>query len=70
METGRKLAPRELQKRRGARRLQVLASAVGGWDPEYLAEDWHMFAKCSLMTEGRARWDSQLPRAFCIVICY
>eukprot|EP00425_Heterocapsa_triquetra_P003901 CAMPEP_0195062730 /NCGR_PEP_ID=MMETSP0448-20130528/9271_1 /TAXON_ID=66468 /ORGANISM="Heterocapsa triquestra, Strain CCMP 448" /LENGTH=645 /DNA_ID=CAMNT_0040093471 /DNA_START=107 /DNA_END=2044 /DNA_ORIENTATION=+ len=33
----------------------VLASAVGGWDPDYLAEDWHMFAKCSLMTEGRIR---------------
>lgn len=32
-----------------------LASAVGGWDPEYLAEDWHMFAKCSLMTRGRVR---------------
>lgn len=33
----------------------VLASAVGGWDPEYLAEDWHMFAKCSLKTGGRVR---------------
>eukprot|EP00931_Biecheleriopsis_adriatica_P089506 TRINITY_DN63620_c0_g1_i1.p1 TRINITY_DN63620_c0_g1~~TRINITY_DN63620_c0_g1_i1.p1 ORF type:complete len:657 (-),score=90.91 TRINITY_DN63620_c0_g1_i1:40-2010(-) len=33
----------------------VLASAVGGWDPDFLAEDWHMFAKCSLMTEGRVR---------------
>mmetsp|Transcript_102843 Transcript_102843/g.219939 ORF Transcript_102843/g.219939 Transcript_102843/m.219939 type:complete len:661 (-) Transcript_102843:25-2007(-) len=33
----------------------VLASSVGGWDPEYLAEDWHMFAKCSLMSEGRIR---------------
>lgn len=33
----------------------VLASAVGGWDPDYLAEDWHMFAKCSLMTEGRMK---------------
>lgn len=31
----------------------VLASAVGGWDPQYLAEDWHMFAKCSLKTAGR-----------------
>mmetsp|Transcript_63148 Transcript_63148/g.133301 ORF Transcript_63148/g.133301 Transcript_63148/m.133301 type:complete len:664 (+) Transcript_63148:490-2481(+) len=29
-----------------------LASAVGGWDPDYLAEDWHMFAKCSLKTGG------------------
>mmetsp|Transcript_53852 Transcript_53852/g.125608 ORF Transcript_53852/g.125608 Transcript_53852/m.125608 type:complete len:681 (+) Transcript_53852:68-2110(+) len=33
----------------------ALACAVGGWDPEYLAEDWHMFAKCFLKTEGRAR---------------
>jgi len=33
----------------------VLASAVGGWDPEFLAEDWHMYAKCSLMTGGRVR---------------
>jgi len=32
-----------------------LASSVGGWDPEFLAEDWHMFAKCSLMTGGRVR---------------
>lgn len=33
----------------------ILASAVGGWDPDYISEDWHMFAKCSLMTEGRVR---------------
>jgi len=33
----------------------MLASAVGGWDPDHLAEDWHMFAKCSLMTGGRVR---------------
>ncbi|CAE7280771.1 unnamed protein product [Symbiodinium natans] len=33
----------------------ALASAVGGWDPEYLAEDWHMFAKCCLKTQGRAK---------------
>ncbi|OLQ11630.1 hypothetical protein AK812_SmicGene4512 [Symbiodinium microadriaticum] len=33
----------------------ALACAVGGWDPEYLAEDWHMFAKCSLKTMGRAK---------------
>lgn len=33
----------------------VLASAVGGWDPEFLAEDWHMFAKCNLKTGGRVR---------------
>lgn len=32
----------------------VLASGVGGFDPDWLAEDWHMLAKCSLMTEGRA----------------
>jgi len=33
----------------------ALASAVGGWDPDYISEDWHMMAKCSLMTEGRVR---------------
>lgn len=33
----------------------MLASAVGGWDPDYISEDWHMFAKCALMTEGRAK---------------
>ncbi|CAK8999876.1 Uncharacterized protein SCF082_LOCUS6249, partial [Durusdinium trenchii] len=33
----------------------ALASAVGGWDPDHLAEDWHMFAKCSVKTEGRVR---------------
>lgn len=33
----------------------ALASAVGGWDPDYISEDWHMMAKCCLMTEGRAR---------------
>lgn len=33
----------------------MMASAVGGWDPDYISEDWHMFAKCALMTEGRAR---------------
>lgn len=33
----------------------MLATAVGGWDPDYISEDWHMFAKCSLRTEGRVR---------------
>lgn len=33
----------------------ALASAVGGWDPDHLAEDWHMYAKCNLMTAGRLR---------------
>lgn len=33
----------------------ALASAVGGWDPDHLAEDWHMFAKCAVKTEGRLR---------------
>lgn len=33
----------------------MLASSVGGWDPDFISEDWHMFAKCSLMTEGRVR---------------
>lgn len=32
-----------------------LASAVDGWDPDYISEDWHMMAKCSLKTEGRVR---------------
>eukprot|EP00930_Biecheleria_cincta_P037872 TRINITY_DN26021_c0_g1_i1.p1 TRINITY_DN26021_c0_g1~~TRINITY_DN26021_c0_g1_i1.p1 ORF type:complete len:672 (-),score=96.05 TRINITY_DN26021_c0_g1_i1:111-2126(-) len=33
----------------------ILASAVGGWDPDMISEDWHMCAKCTLMTEGRAQ---------------
>ncbi|CAJ1445846.1 unnamed protein product, partial [Effrenium voratum] len=33
----------------------VLATAVGGWDPDFLAEDWHMFAKCAVKSEGRLR---------------
>lgn len=33
----------------------ILASAVGGWDPDFISEDWHMMAKCALMTEGQAR---------------
>lgn len=32
----------------------VLASAVGGWDPDFISEDWHMMAKCVLKTHGRA----------------
>lgn len=46
---------------------EALATAVGGWDPDHLAEaslgsqrgvrrqDWHMFAKCFLKSEGRVR---------------
>jgi len=30
-----------------------LARRVGGWDPEWIAEDWHMGIKCFLMTVGR-----------------
>jgi len=33
----------------------MLASSVGGWDPDFISEDWHMCAKTTLMTEGRAR---------------
>lgn len=33
----------------------MLASAVGGWDPDFISEDWHMTAKTKLMTEGRAK---------------
>jgi len=32
----------------------ILANAVQGWDPDFISEDWHMTAKCKLMTEGRA----------------
>eukprot|EP00747_Dinoflagellata_sp_TGD_P182973 gnl/TRDRNA2_/TRDRNA2_37556_c0_seq1.p1 gnl/TRDRNA2_/TRDRNA2_37556_c0~~gnl/TRDRNA2_/TRDRNA2_37556_c0_seq1.p1 ORF type:complete len:868 (-),score=131.20 gnl/TRDRNA2_/TRDRNA2_37556_c0_seq1:40-2643(-) len=31
-----------------------LARIVGGWDPEWIAEDWHMGIKCFLLTLGRA----------------
>lgn len=31
-----------------------LATMVGGWDPEWIAEDWHMGIKCFLFTLGRA----------------
>lgn len=30
-----------------------LARHVGGWDPEWIAEDWHMGIKCFLLTMGR-----------------
>lgn len=33
----------------------VLCTAVGGWDPDWLAEDWHMMGKCAMKTEGRTR---------------
>jgi cellulose synthase/poly-beta-1,6-N-acetylglucosamine synthase-like glycosyltransferase len=31
----------------------TLAKAVGGWDPEWISEDWHMALKCFLATGGR-----------------
>jgi hypothetical protein len=31
-----------------------LATMVGGWDPECIAEDWHMGIKCFLFSLGRA----------------
>jgi len=36
----------------------VLALAVGGWDPDWVSDDWHMMAKCTVMTEGRCRCES------------
>lgn len=33
----------------------VLALAVGGWDPDWVSDDWHMMAKCAVMTEGRCK---------------
>jgi hypothetical protein len=30
-----------------------LAKNVGGWDPDWISEDWHMFLKCFLHTGGR-----------------
>jgi len=38
----------------------VLALAVGGWDPDWVSDDWHMMAKCSAMTEGRVKCESIL----------
>jgi len=32
-----------------------LANAVGGWDPDFISEDWHMFLKCFFATGGQAR---------------
>lgn len=29
--------------------------AVGGWDPDWVSDDWHMMAKCVAMTEGRVK---------------
>jgi len=31
----------------------TLAMAVGGWDPDWISEDWHMSLKCFLATGGR-----------------
>jgi hypothetical protein len=31
-----------------------LATSIGGWDPEWIAEDWHLGIKCFLFTLGRA----------------
>jgi len=31
----------------------TLARRVGGWDPEWIAEDWHMGIKCILSTMGQ-----------------
>lgn len=30
-----------------------LAKRVGGWDPDWISEDWHMFLKCFLNTGGQ-----------------
>jgi hypothetical protein len=32
-----------------------LANKVGGWDAEWIAEDWHMGIKCFLLTLGRCQ---------------
>mmetsp|Transcript_43665 Transcript_43665/g.79656 ORF Transcript_43665/g.79656 Transcript_43665/m.79656 type:complete len:871 (-) Transcript_43665:104-2716(-) len=32
-----------------------LAAAVGGWDAQWIAEDWHMGIKCYLFTFGRTQ---------------
>merc|ERR1719174_2738137 len=32
-----------------------LAQRVGGWDAEWIAEDWHMGIKCFLLTLGRSQ---------------
>ena len=28
---------------------------VGGWDPDWISEDWHMFLKCFLQTGGEVQ---------------
>lgn len=28
---------------------------VGGWDPDWISEDWHMFLKCFLRCGGAVR---------------
>mmetsp|Transcript_642 Transcript_642/g.1529 ORF Transcript_642/g.1529 Transcript_642/m.1529 type:complete len:934 (+) Transcript_642:31-2832(+) len=33
----------------------LLAQQVGGWDPEWISEDWHMALKCFLATGGRLK---------------
>merc|ERR1712190_175449 len=33
----------------------TLAHAVGGWDPDWISEDWHMALKCFLATAGRLK---------------
>jgi len=33
----------------------TLANTVGGWDPDWISEDWHMGMKCFLATAGRSR---------------
>eukprot|EP00419_Tripos_fusus_P062244 CAMPEP_0172916004 /NCGR_PEP_ID=MMETSP1075-20121228/195374_1 /TAXON_ID=2916 /ORGANISM="Ceratium fusus, Strain PA161109" /LENGTH=633 /DNA_ID=CAMNT_0013775187 /DNA_START=49 /DNA_END=1950 /DNA_ORIENTATION=- len=33
----------------------TLAKAVGGWDPDWISEDWHMALKCFFATSGRIR---------------
>jgi len=32
-----------------------LAKSVGGWDPDWISEDWHMALKCFLCTGGRLK---------------
>jgi hypothetical protein len=33
----------------------LLLQAVGGYDPGWVSDDWHMQAKCVVMTEGRVK---------------
>jgi len=35
-----------------------LAQYVGGWDPDWISEDWHMFLKCFLNTGGEVSVDA------------